>query len=115
MEEKIILSVIVSIVVLGSLGLSQDVWAVNTDPIVDAGADDPINEGVTFISAGSFIDPDGDTWTATVDYGDGTGVQGLTLVGKTFSLNHIYTNEGSFTISVNYFRETGEWTRESSV
>jgi dipeptidyl aminopeptidase/acylaminoacyl peptidase len=60
----------------------------NVEPTVNAGADTTINEGNTFSSSGSFTDPGTDTWTATVNYGDGSGVQPLTLVGKTFSFSH---------------------------
>lgn len=49
--------------------------------------------------AKSLTDPGADTWTATVDYGDGT-TQALTLVGKTFSLSHTYADNGSYIISV---------------
>jgi hypothetical protein len=58
------------------------------------------NEGSSLIRNGSFTDPDADTWTATVDYGDGSGVQPLTLVGKTYQLNHLYDDNGSYTVTV---------------
>jgi hypothetical protein len=48
---------------------------VNMAPVVDAGLDDAIDEGGTFTGSGSFTDPGDDTWTATVNYGDGSGVQ----------------------------------------
>ncbi len=76
---------------------SNQAWAgappPNVVPVVDAGADDTINEGGTFSSSGSFTDSDTDPWTATVDYGDGTAVEVLTLVGKTFSLSHTYEQD----------------------
>ncbi len=52
----------------------------NTAPTVNAGLDTTILEGGTFSSSGSFTDPDSDTWTATVNYGDGSGAQSLTLI-----------------------------------
>ena len=55
------------------------VTVANVAPVVDAGACASINEGGTFTGSGSFADPGTDTWTATVDYGDGTGVQSLTI------------------------------------
>jgi hypothetical protein len=76
------------------------VGAANTAPVVGAGVDATINEGDTFLQAGSFTDPDNDTWTATVDYGDGSGVQALALVGKTFSLSHVYTDNGTYNVTV---------------
>ena len=51
-------------------------------------------------SSGSFTDPGADTWTATVDYGDGSGVQALTLTDKTFNLSHTYADNGSYTVTV---------------
>jgi hypothetical protein len=61
----------------------------NLRPIPGGGA----LEGGTFQSGGSFIDADpGDSWTATVDYGDGTGVQPLSLTGHNFLLSHVYVD-----------------------
>ncbi len=72
----------------------------NVAPTVSAGPAATINEGDTFSSSGSFADPDNDTWTATVDYGDGGGPQSLTLNGKDFSLSHTYADDGKYTVSV---------------
>ena len=45
-----------------------------------------------------------DVWTATVDYGDGTGVNPLSLnADKTFALDHRYLDNGDFTITVRVF------------
>ena len=60
----------------------------NVAPSVDAGGDATIDEGGSISRSGSFTDPGTDTWTATVNYGDGSGTNPLTLVGKTFSLSH---------------------------
>src|SRR5205807_3594799 len=49
----------------------------NVAPTVNAGPDTAIDEGGTFTGSGSFTDPGTETWTATVDYGDGSGVQAL--------------------------------------
>jgi len=73
----------------------------NVPPTVEAGADAVIGEGDTFTSSGSFSDPDPDTWVATVDYGDGTGVQPLSLnPDKTFSLGHVYCDDGEYAVTV---------------
>ncbi len=72
----------------------------NVAPVVSAGSDAAINEGGTFSGAGSFTDPGTDTWTATVDYGDGSGEQTLALNAKTFALSHVYANGGTFTVAV---------------
>ncbi len=73
----------------------------NVAPSVDAGAGGSLNEGDTFTSAGSFSDPGADTWTATVDYGDGSPVSPLALNSdKTFTLSHLYAQDGSYTLTV---------------
>jgi DNA/RNA endonuclease G, NUC1 len=72
----------------------------NVAPSIGAIAGGTVNEGSAFTAAGSFADPGDDSWSATVDYGDGSGVQPLTLAGKSFSLAHTYANNGSYTITV---------------
>ncbi len=62
-----------------------------------------------FSASGNFTDADfaGNTFTATVNYGDGTGTHSLPLVGTTFTLSHHYTALiGSFVITVTV-TETG--------
>ena len=45
--------------------------------------------------------PGNDSWTATVDFGDGSGVQALSLnANKTFDLSHTYANDGLYTVEV---------------
>jgi hypothetical protein len=90
--------------------------AANTPPVVDAGIDSSFNEGSSLIRNGSFTDPDADTWTATVDYGDGSGVQPLTLnPDKTFHLNHQYTDDGSYTVTVTVNDGTGDRTDQATM
>jgi len=80
---------------------TAEITVVNVSPLVDAGQGASLNEGDTFIGSGSFADPGADTWTATVDYGDGAGVEALALnAGKAFTLNHTYPNDGDFTVEV---------------
>jgi hypothetical protein len=56
-----------------------------------------VNGGVAllgnFSASGNFTDADfpGNAFTATVNYGDGTGTHSLPLVGMTFTLSHRYT------------------------
>ena len=59
-----------------------------------------INEGASYTASGSFTDSDSTSWSATVDYGDESGPQPLTLSGTNFSLNHTYKEEGSYTVKV---------------
>jgi uncharacterized repeat protein (TIGR01451 family) len=84
------------------------VTVTNVDPVVDAGPDDAIVAGDTFSSAGSFTDPATDTWTGTVDYGDGSGPQALTLnPDKTFALAHAYATAGTYTVTVTVTDDDG--------
>ncbi|MBY0526133.1 MAG: PKD domain-containing protein [Gemmataceae bacterium] len=58
-------------------------------------------EGDTYTGTGTFVDPGADAaWSATVDYGDGSGVQALALSGSHFNLSHKYTDDGTYTVSV---------------
>ena len=68
-----------------------------------------INTGSGISVNGSFRDPDsGQTWTASVSYGDNSGLQNLRLTlgadplapTGTFSLGHIYMNAGSYVATV---------------
>jgi VCBS repeat-containing protein len=78
-----------------------EVTVTNSAPIVDAGEDDTIDEGGTFSSSGSFTDLDEDSWTGTVNYGDGSGDETLTLTPeKTFALSHLYPQDGIYTVTV---------------
>ena len=72
----------------------------NVAPVIASFAGASLLPGETYSAAGSFADPGNDPWTATVDYGDGSGVSSLALSGKTFSLSHTYTNAGTFTVTV---------------
>ena len=47
------------------------------------------------------MDPGVDTTTATVDYGDGTGVRPLALrEDMSFDLSHVYADDGDYTVTV---------------
>ena len=71
-------------------------------PIVALGTDASVDEGSEYKSSGSFSDPNSeDTWSATVNYGDGSGDQPLTLkADKTFDLSHAYADNGTFDVVV---------------
>ncbi len=84
------------------------VTVVSASPSVDAGSDAIVDEGSTFTSLGSFFDPGGtETWTGTVDYGDGSEVQPLDLnPDATFELNHLYKDDGTYAVTVILTRES---------
>ena len=74
----------------------------NTAPSVIPGGDATITEGATLDRRGAFSDPDaGDSWTATVNYGDGTPTAALVSApDMTFTLDHVYLDNGTFTVTV---------------
>jgi hypothetical protein len=88
--------------------VSISVNPVNDDPIVAAGADTEVSEGDILSMAGSFSDPEPDTWSATVDYGDSSGQETLALnPDMTFSLSHTYTDNGQYSATVNIADDKG--------
>jgi VCBS repeat-containing protein len=82
--------------------ISITVTPVNDAPVVSVSGTSPVDEGGLFTGSGSFADTDlTDAWTATVDYGDGSGLQPLLLaLDKTFTLSHIYVDNGAHTVTV---------------
>ncbi|HEU4996539.1 MAG TPA: DNA/RNA non-specific endonuclease [Gemmatimonadaceae bacterium] len=73
----------------------------NVAPSVSIGAVGPaLLPGETFTGSGSFTDPGADSWSASIDYGDGAPSAALGLGSKTFSLSHTYMAAGSFTVVV---------------
>src|SRR5262249_30540908 len=72
----------------------------NSAPTVQMPGNATVNVGATYSASGSFTDTDSSSWTATVDYGDGSGTQPLTLSGTTVSLNHTYSAFGTYTVTV---------------
>ena len=93
----------------GSLSATATVTAViaNVAPVVGAFGGAELLPGEPYHAAGSFMDPGADLWTATVDYGDGTGAQPLSLSGKTFGLSHTYRDPGTFTVTVRVTDDDG--------
>ena len=68
----------------------------------------PRCRGRLFSLLGSFTDPGDDTWTATVNYGDGTGDQPLSLAANhTFDLGHFYQSAGSYGVKVTVTDDDG--------
>jgi PKD repeat protein len=86
---------------VGTDTVTVTVGVANIAPVVNAGPDSSITAGSTFTRTGSFTDPDSNAWTATVNYGDGSGIQTLALkTDKTFALSHKYGNNGVYIVTV---------------
>jgi VCBS repeat-containing protein len=90
----------------------------NDDPGVIIDPMPKVDERSPLILSGTFNDPDaGDSWTATVDFGDGLGEQPLTLgPDKRFAVAHTYEDSGSYVITVRVRDAAGaEGTAQTSV
>ena len=72
----------------------------NVAPVFAPASGATIYPGDTWTGSGSFTDPGSDSFTATVNYGDGSGVAPLPLSGKTFALSHRYAVQGTYTVTV---------------
>jgi PKD repeat protein len=94
----------VSLVVTDNDGLTDTLFTTaavaNVAPVVGAFNGATLLPGEAYAASGSFTDPGADPWTATVNYGDGSGVSALALSGMTFNLSHTYTAVGVFTVTV---------------
>jgi DNA/RNA endonuclease G (NUC1)/PKD repeat protein len=84
----------------GATEYSHVVTILNVAPAIAAFDGATLLPGETFTAASSFTDPGADAWTATVNYGDGSGTNALALSAKSFSLSHTYQSAGSFTVTV---------------
>jgi hypothetical protein len=72
--------------------------------LVEAGPNAIIAEGSSFLSNGFIADADSPSYTAIVDYYDETGPQPLPLYeGNTFVLDHVYADDGVYTVLVTVF------------
>jgi autotransporter-associated beta strand protein len=80
---------------------TREVIVNNVAPTVFTGEDVTLAKGDTVTRSGSVSDPGADTWTATVDYGDGGGPAPLSLnADMTFNLAHAYTAAGTYHVIV---------------
>jgi hypothetical protein len=83
------------------------VTVTNVGPVVQAGGDVTLKQDGVLNRTGSFTDPGADTWTAMVDYGDGTGLHTLILRGHDFLLHHKYGHPGTYHVVVTVTDDDG--------
>ncbi len=72
----------------------------NAAPVVSAVPNATLDVGQTYAATGTFTDPGADAWTATVRWGDGSAPEVVPLAGHSFSLTHIYTAGGTYTVTI---------------
>ena len=85
----------------GAWSKSIKIKVENVAPSIKVGEKALAQRGIAFTRAGVFTDPGQDNWQATVDYGDGSSQQPLSLRGdKSFDLDHVYLKAGSFIVTV---------------
>jgi len=91
-------------------GATTAATVANVAPVVSALANVTLHLGESYAAEGSFTDPGADTWTAMVNYGDGSGDQPLALTGTTFHLSHAYPagQAGPFTVRVTVRDDDGD-------
>ena len=94
----------VTVTVTDNDGLTDNIAALaavaNVAPVIAPFAGATLLPAETYTVSGSFTDPGTDPWTATVDYGDGSGPTPLALSGRSFTLAHVYGTAGVFTVTV---------------
>lgn len=102
----------------GTYEVTKDVTVLNVTPsgitVTDARLDkaDGNPQFAKFTANVSFSDSGTDTWTATIDYGDGS-VQTINLgAAKTFNLTHVYTQAGAFTVSIRITDDKGAFAEQ---
>jgi hypothetical protein len=80
---------------------TAEVLVANVSPVVDIQQAQTNNLGL-LTGHGLFFDPGADAWTATINYGDNSGIQNLVLNSdKSFSLNHTYPlRNGTYTLNI---------------
>ena len=79
---------------------SHTVSVANVAPAIGAFTGATILRGETYTATGSFTDPGADSWTGTVNFGDGPATPSIDLTDKSFTLAHTYTSAGSFLVVV---------------
>ncbi len=79
---------------------SASITVNNVAPSVNDFAGATLVAGETYSVNGSFTDPGADSWTATIDWGDGSPSLQIPLAARTFSGSHAYSIAGVYTVTV---------------
>jgi hypothetical protein len=86
----------------------------NVPPQLFLGGTEVVRAGEVMQHTGRFTDPGADTWWATVDYGDGSGVQPLVVgPGQTLLFEHRYSKPGKYRVTVTIFDDDGGLSTDS--
>ena len=93
-------SVVATLTVTDAFGwpttASQTINVQDVAPVVSSLPNALLITGESYNASGTFSDPGLDSWTATVDYNDGSAPSAVGLNGKRFTLSHIYHSAGQF-------------------
>lgn len=81
--------------------VTLNVAPVNDVPVIELGSAISVKLGNTLAAGGSFTDPDQDTWSGKVTYGDGSAEQPIVLgANQSFTLSHLYAQFGTYNLTV---------------
>lgn len=80
----------------------------NVPPMLFLGRAEVVRPGEVMYHTGYVADPGADTWTATVDYGDGSGSQPLVVQPDgTFHFEHRYHRRGIYRVKLSVLDDDG--------
>lgn len=79
----------------------------NDPPVLSMGGAAIIPVNVGWSRTVSFTDAGDDQWTATVDYGDGSGPATFALTGRAVPLSHTYSAGGAYVVTVTVTDDDG--------
>ncbi|MDJ0754166.1 MAG: putative Ig domain-containing protein [Ardenticatenaceae bacterium] len=86
---------------------SQVVTVLNVAPTVTVGNDQLLILGELLTASAAFSDPGADSWTAQVDFGDGSSPQPVTIDGNSLTFNHLYAAAGEYTMTITVTDDDG--------